>query len=152
MTDLKFVPQALLDAWAERGKVQLVGNTLRIPSEGVEFALSPAVRFLALLEGEDRHGLMCKVKSASHLREIGGEVMDDSCLVGDTAYQVEPGFLAEGVALATARAARETRTLAIDTGAAAPAPTGVSAPEEGTSVDAKEETDLLTRFLLESLE
>lgn len=149
MSDLKFVPQSMLDVWSDLGKVQLDGTTLRLPGEGVEFALSPAVRFLAVLEGEDRHKLMHKVKAESFVKEIGGEVMDDSCLVGDTAYQVQAGFLAEGAALAAAQTAKATRKLASKVAPAAPAPVVAPPPAKPAP---KDDADLLTQFLLESLD
>lgn len=103
MGDRKFVPQNLLDLWADLGKIELTGSTLKIPSEGVQFELKPALRFLSLLEGEDEHKLVAKVKTDRHVKEIGGEVLDDSCLIGDTAYQVQPGFLAQMQQLAAAQ-------------------------------------------------
>ena len=112
MSDLKFVPQSMLDIWAELGKIELDGATLRIPSESISFTLTPAVRFVSLIEGEDAHKLLAKVKTDAYVREIGGEVMTDSCLVGDTAYQVQAGYLAQGEALAAAQTAKATRTLA----------------------------------------
>ncbi len=91
---MKFVPQALLDDWADRDDVVLEGSLLRLKVERLAFRLSSAVRFIALIDGEDTHQLVGKVKGEERVREIGGEVMTDSCLVGDTAYQVEPGYLA----------------------------------------------------------
>ncbi len=138
--DLKFVPQALLDTWSDLGKIELDGTLLRIRAENVAFQLTSAVRFVALLEGEDTHQLLRKVKPEAFVREIGGEVVTDSCLVGETAYQVEPGFLAEGEALAAAQKSKATRK-------SAPAPRP-AAPPVGP---AQEDEDLLTRFLVESL-
>ena len=112
MGDLKFVPQSMLDIWADLGKIELDGATLRIPSESASFVLTPAVRFVSLLEGEDSHKLLAKVKTDAYVKEIGGEVMTDSCLVGDTAYQVQAGFLAQSEALAAAQTAKATRPLA----------------------------------------
>lgn len=173
MGDLKFVPQSMLDVWADLGKIELEGETLRIPAENVTFQLTPAVRFLSLLEGQDTHKLLQKVKAESYVREIGGEVVTDSCLVGETAYQVQPGFLAEGEALAAAQASKATRKLQAKPGAPAPAagapsippvprPAPASAPAVKATPPAKptapgapakpEDADLLTRFLLDSLD
>ncbi len=95
MGSLKFIAQSLLDSWSDEGKVEIDGPLLRIPSEDVAFTLIPAVHFFALLEGEDSQKLVSKVKTEAYVREIGGEVMTTSCLFGDTAYEVQPGFLAE---------------------------------------------------------
>lgn len=125
MGDLKFVPQSMLDVWADLGKIELTGTTLRIPSESISFTLTPAIRFLSLIEGQDTHKLLAKVKSETFVKEIGGEVMTDSCLIGDTAYQVQPGFLAEGEALAAAQASRATKK---------PAPRPASKPVQSSAV------------------
>lgn len=109
MGDLKWVPQAMLDTWADLGKIELDGTTLRIPSESVSFMLTPAVRFVSLIEGVDHHKLLQKVKSTAYVKEIGGDVVTDSCLIGETAYTVQPGFLAEGDALARAQTAKAKR-------------------------------------------
>lgn len=173
----------MLDLWADLGKIELEGTTLRIPAEKVTFQLTPAVRFLSLLEGQDTNKLLQKVKPESFVREIGGEVVTDSCLVGETAYQVQPGFLAEGEALAAAQASKATRKPAMKgaegpaAGApsippvpksaqqprTAPAAAGPAAAKAATpaaparsapgAAPAKtEDADLLTRFLLDSLE
>jgi hypothetical protein len=177
--DLKFVPQSMLDVWTDLGKIELQGTTLRIPLENVAFALTPAVRFISLLEGEDAHKLLQKVKTEAYVREIGGEVVTDSCLVGETAYQVQPGFLAEGEALQAAQGAKATKKLAPKAAVAAektPAPlievtppvrpAGppiavrppsplMRVPEPVASKPGqpptKDEADLLTQFLVESL-
>lgn len=97
MNSLKFLSQPTLDAWAESGQVSLDGPTLQLADEGVSFSLIPAVHFVALLEGEDAHKLVARVKTEAYLREISAEVVTNSCLIGETAYEVEPGFLAEQV-------------------------------------------------------
>lgn len=109
MGDLKFVPLSLLENWSDLGKIEMDGATLRLPAESASFALTPAVRFLSVVEGEDTNALVAKVKTEEFLKGLGGEVVGDSCLVGETAYQVQPGFLAEGAALAAAQASKATR-------------------------------------------
>jgi len=134
--DLKFVPQSKLDSWADLGKITLTGSTLCILDEDLSLTLTPAVRFLSLLEGQDSNGLIGKVKAETYVRDIGGEVVTDSCLVGDTAYQVEPGFLAEPEGAGGKGGGVDSRK-----GGAAPGKAGSSG-----------KTAALTRFLLESLE
>lgn len=133
--DLKFVPQSMLDVWAELGKIELDGNNLTISEENVTFQLTPAVRFVSLLEGEDTQKLLAKVKARSIVKDLGGEVMDDSCIVGDTAYVVQPGFLAETEALAAAQKSPARRK-------------PEAPPDAAPKVD---DTELLTQFLLDSL-
>lgn len=148
MGDLKFVPQSMLDLWADLGKIELDGNNLTIAAEKVTFQLTPAVRFVSLLEGDDTHKLVAKVKAEAYVREIGGEVMDDSCIVGETAYTVQPGFLAETEALAAAQKSKATRK---------PAPAAAPVTVPFTAIPAappprKDDAELLTQFLLESLD
>src|SRR5512138_1895358 len=113
MGGLLFVSQAMLDSWAEQGKIDFVGNVMTLLSgegKGRSYALEPAVRFLKVLgEDADPNGLVHKVKSAAQLKEMGAEPVDDSCILGDTAYEVQPGFLAEAAALQAAATAQATR-------------------------------------------
>lgn len=110
MAGLLFVTQAMLDSWAEQGKIDFVGNVMTLlagEGRGRSYALDPAVRFLKLIGAEvDPHQLLRKVKSVAQLRELGAEVVDASVLLGDAGYEVEPGFLAEMSALQAAAAAR----------------------------------------------
>ncbi len=110
MAGLLFVAQAMIDSWADQGRIDFVGNVMTLLSgEGRDrsYALEPAVRFLALLGAEaDPHQLLKKVKSVAQLKELGAEVIDASVVLGDVAYEVEPGFLAEMSALQAAATAK----------------------------------------------
>jgi hypothetical protein len=169
MGGLLFVSQVMLDSWAEQGKIDFVGNVMTLlagEGQGRSYALEPAVRFMKLLgEGADPHALVHKVKSIAQLREMGAEPVDDSCILGDVAYEVQPGFLAEGAALqaaATARPAQPGAAAASLAGAAgvtgaAPAQRGPRGRPLGTTPLPKEleerrkEAEALARFLLENL-
>ena len=156
MGDLKFVPQSMLDLWADLGKIELDGNNLSLPAEKITFQLTPAVRFVKLLEGEDTQKLVAKVKAETFVREIGGEVMDDSCIVGETAYEVQPGFLAETEALAAAQKSRATKKPPVRPAPAQAAPPpSPPVPPQLAATPARPKTDdaaLLTQCLLESLD
>jgi hypothetical protein len=110
MSGLLFVSQAMLDSWAEAGKIALDGNVMTLlagEGKGRSYALDPAVRFLKVLGGEqDAKGLLHKVKSLANLKELGAEPAGDSCILGDVAYEVQPGFLAEAAALQAAASAK----------------------------------------------
>jgi len=110
MAGLLFVAQAMLDSWAGQGKIDFVGNVMTVLSgegRGRSYALDPAVRFMALLGADvDPHQLLRKVKSLVQLRELGAEAVDTSVILGDVAYEVEQGFLAEMSALQAAAGAR----------------------------------------------
>jgi hypothetical protein len=148
---LLFVSQALLDAWASQGRIDLDGGSIALlggPGRGRRYALEPAVRLLRVAGGDgDAAGLVARVKSLAQVRELGGEAMADSVVVGEVAYEVEPGFLAEASAVeAAARVAPN----------AAPAPVP-DAPGTGHRdlpqdlEDRRREAEALARFLLDNL-
>jgi hypothetical protein len=163
MSGLLFVSQAMLETWAEQGRIEFTGNVMTLlagDGRGRTYALEPAVRFLNVVGADqDPHGLVHKVKSVSQLREMGAEPVDDSCILGDTAYEVQPGFLAEGAALQAAakaprltpppvRAAAQAPTAAPPP--AAPRPLG-GAPLPKDLEERRKEAEALARFLLENL-
>src|SRR5512138_2994874 len=166
MGGLLFVSQAMLDSWAEQGKIDFVGNVMTLLSgegKGRSYALEPAVRFLKVLgEDADPNGLVHKVKSAAQLKEMGAEPVDDSCILGDTAYEVQPGFLAEASALQAAATAQATKAPArpqAGPSSAGPAAQDASARSRplGTAPlpkdleEKRKEAEALARFLLENL-
>ena len=133
MAGLLFVSQAMIDSWAEQGRIDFVGNVMTLLSgEGRDrsYALEPAVRFLALLGADtDPHQLLKKVKSLAQLKELGAEAIDASVVLGDVAYEVEPGFLAEMSALQAAASAKAAPSRAAPARPApAAAPAGPGAP------------------------
>jgi hypothetical protein len=167
MSGLLFVSQAMLDSWAEQGKIDFVGNVMTVLAgggEGRSYALEPAVRFMKVLgEEKDAHALLHKVKSVSHLKEMGADPAGDSCILGDVAYEVQPGFLAEAAAVkaaATAQPASPAPPRAPAGRAVAPAqgqeaagpqrPFG-SAPLPKELEEKRKEAEALARFLLENL-
>lgn len=172
MSGLLFVSQAMLDSWAEAGKIEFVGNVMTLLSgdgKGRSYALDPAVRFMKVLgEEKDPNGLLHKVKSVAQLRELGADPAGDSCILGDLAYEVQPGFLAEAAALQAAASAKPTAAAA-PPGApavrapAAQAPGGPAGKEDARSrplgagplpkdlEEKRKEAEALARFLLDNL-
>jgi hypothetical protein len=180
MGGLLFVSQAMLDSWAEQGKIDFVGNVMTLlagEGKGRRYALDPAVRFMKVLGLEqDPNGLVHKVKSVKQLREMGAEPAEDSCILGDVAYEVQPGFLAEAAALQAAATAQPAPRAAAPaqaaagqasqlrpaggTGGQAPAPPGApesrsrplgSTPLPKELEEKRKEAEALARFLLENL-
>ena len=91
-----FFPQEALDDWLEQGRVQLVGDELTTTPEGRRLRLESALRFMAEVgAGSDPHGLVGKVKTLEQVQALDGEHVSDSVIIGDCAYQVVEGFLAE---------------------------------------------------------
>ncbi|HEX9288954.1 MAG TPA: hypothetical protein VF904_05470 [Anaeromyxobacteraceae bacterium] len=156
MSGLLFVSQAMLETWAEQGKIEFQGDVMTLLSgdgHGRSYALEPAVRFLKLLGAEqDPNALLAKVKSARQLRELGAEHLDDSVIVGDVAYEVQPGFLAEVAALqAAASRAQAPREPAPPVTSPAAGPRAHATPLPRQLEDKRQEAEALARFLLENL-
>ena len=154
---LLFVSQALLDTWAEQGRIDLVGNVITLlvgEGRGRSYALEPAVRFLRVAGGEaDPHQLLARVKPLAQLREMGAEAVSDSVVLGDAAYEVEPGFLVEAAAVEAAVSAPRAAAAAEAPGppaGAARGPPGRPGPPRDLE-ERRREAEALARFLLDNL-
>ncbi|MBN1652144.1 MAG: hypothetical protein JXA30_00030 [Deltaproteobacteria bacterium] len=91
-----FFPQEALDHWMDEERISIEGEIMCLKAEGGRFRLESAVRFISEVGGGgDRLDLLGKVKSVKQLEEIGGELCAGSVIVGDDAYEVVEGFLAE---------------------------------------------------------
>src|SRR4051812_24421388 len=144
MADYLFVPQSVLDKWSEQGRIAVDGNVLTILGEKKSFALTSAVRFIKMEAGEDNVGLLQKVKTTDALKQMGAEHYMESVILGESAYQVQQGFLADSNALR--RAAAASQPPAPKAATAAPAdPAKPGEKKEGG------EQDMLERFLLDNL-
>jgi len=154
MADYLFVPQSVLDKWSEQGRIQVDGNVLTILGEQKSFALTSAVRFIKMEAGDDNAGLLAKVKTTDALKQMGAEHYMESVLLGESAYQVQQGFLADANALRRAAAASQPQPGA-NSGASAPKPASSANPassSQGKQDDKKEgEQDMLAQFLLDHL-
>ena len=169
MAGLLFVAQAMLDSWAGQGKIDFVGNVMTLlggEGKGRSYALDPAVRFLAVLGADqDPNQLLHKVKSLVQLKEMGAEAVDSSVIMGDVAYEVEPGFLAEMSALQAAAAAQARPGAARATPAQAAPSGGTNQPTPSRTTtrpyasqpmpkeleDRRKEAEALAKFLLDNL-
>jgi len=170
MAGLLFVSQAILDTWAGQGKIDLAGNVMSIlagEGSGRSYSLEPAVRFLNVVGAEsDPNGLLRKVKGEAQLREMGAELMSDAVVLGEVAYEVEPGFLAETAALQAAVSAATPARATQAAGPPAPpasgagerpvgspaAPHAAAPPLESPELEKRrKEAEALARFLLENL-
>jgi hypothetical protein len=154
MSGLLFVSQTMLDSWTEQGKIDFVGNVMTLLSgegKGRSYALDPAVKFVKV-EGDDPdpHQLVRKVKSDAQLREMGADHIDASVIFKDTAYQVEPGFLAE-VSVLQAAAAAQAQPRAAAAGAQPGSGPGAQAAMPRDLEARRQEAEALAKFLLENL-
>ncbi|MCA9619167.1 MAG: hypothetical protein KC731_09095 [Myxococcales bacterium] len=89
-----FFPQSLLDVLLDLGKVDLDGEHLVLPEHGLRYRTMEAVRVVAeVTTGEDGLNLCGKVSPRAHLTDdLGAEILGNSMLVEESAYDVIPGF------------------------------------------------------------
>jgi len=161
MADYLFVPQSVLDRWSEQGKIAVEGNVLTILGENKDFSLTSAVRFMKMEAGEDTAGLLQKVKTTDALKLMGAEHYLESVILGEVAYAVQQGFLADASALRRAAAvsnppparAQVWAPLAATPQAAKPATAPAPAPAAKVPASNEQggEQDLLAQFLLDNL-
>lgn len=154
MADYLFVPQSVLDKWSEQGRIAVDGNVLTILGENKDFSLTSAVRFMKMEAGDDTAGLLQKVKTTDALKQMGAEHYMESVILGECAYQVQQGFLADANALRRAATVSQPPAPKAATGpkatAVAPAP---AAPPAGKGEEKKTgEQDMLAQFLLDNLQ
>ena len=143
---LLFVSQSLLDIWASQGRVDLDVQSITLLSgegQGRRYALEPAARFLRVAAGgDDPHQLVARVKTLAQIREMGGDALADSVVLGEVAYHVEPGFLAEASVVEAAGRA-EPDAVATPLGKPRALPRDLE--------ERRKEAEALARFLLDNL-
>jgi hypothetical protein len=89
-----FFPQAALDQWMVDGTIDLKGTELTILALGRQYQLTEAVRVLKdVTESGDPRQLVGRVKARVDLESLGAELVETSMLIGDAAYDVEPGWI-----------------------------------------------------------
>jgi hypothetical protein len=104
MKNRVFFPQALLDVLMDARRIDIEGDELLLSASGSRYRVVEAVRVLReLTDGNDPNDLCGRVKSRLYLQEIGAELLGDSMIVADKAYEILTGF----VGLPLGRAPRE---------------------------------------------
>lgn len=94
MQNRVFFPQLALDHWITEGTIDLQGTELSITKEARRYRLAEAAHILKEVTGAtDVNELVGRVKSKQYLQELGAELLEDSLILGDNAYEVIPGFL-----------------------------------------------------------
>jgi hypothetical protein len=95
MSNGVFFPQAILDILVDAGKVDLEDEQLVLTDGGYRYKVGEAVRILReVATGDDPARLCGKVRYSDELAEqMGAELLGDSLLIEDSAYDVVPGFL-----------------------------------------------------------
>jgi hypothetical protein len=90
-----FVTQRKLEAWIESGEVTFDDDVLTLKAEQKSYRLRAALKVSGVIDGVDKLGLVGRVMSTVELTQQGGEYLQGSAIVGDTAYQCEDGFVGD---------------------------------------------------------
>ncbi len=94
MQNRVFFPQAAMDQWGIDGTIELNASELILLAEGRAYKIVEAVRVVAEVTGaNDAHKIVGKVKPKAALDEIGAEILENSMIIGDNAYDVVPGWM-----------------------------------------------------------
>lgn len=93
-----FVSQRRIQQWAEEGRSVIDGNTLNLPELGRPFRLLEAFHVERVVsESGDPYKLTGRAKTRAQIGTLGGEVFLNSLIIGDVAYEGEPGFIGEAL-------------------------------------------------------
>jgi len=97
MSEKLFFSQDIIDSWTDDDKVSFENETLFInsPQGRQEYRLTIAYRFVQVSDaGPDPHGVVGKVFSDDELAAKSADVYLNSCIIGETPYDVETGYVA----------------------------------------------------------
>ena len=90
-----FISQSAIDDWVSSEKVELQGEVLTLLGGAGSLRLRAASYFNKVAgDGDDHRALIGRVKDEDALAALGAEAYMTSVLFDDTAYDVEPGFVA----------------------------------------------------------
>jgi hypothetical protein len=93
MQNRVFFPQSAVDQWGIDGKIDLVAGELILLAEGRRYKVEESVRIVTEVTGaNDDRKIIGKVKPKRALDEIGAELLENSMILGDNAYDVVPGW------------------------------------------------------------
>lgn len=98
-----FLPQSTLEEWALEDKADLRDGMLVVHGDPSPWPVEPAVHFIKLVAGQDVEKLVSRVKTDTQLARLGCERLEDSVVLGESAYEVVPGYVAEVAAPAAAK-------------------------------------------------
>jgi hypothetical protein len=89
-----FFPQAVIDRWLSHGEAELTGAELWVRSERRRYRVVEAVRVVREVSGApDPFDMAGSVKSLGYVGELGAELLGDSMIVGENAYETVIGWL-----------------------------------------------------------
>jgi hypothetical protein len=91
--DRMFIAQSTLEAWVDSGNVEMREHMVVLKKAGRSYHLEPAVRFLSVVPQDAAPKLIGKVLTERRIGELGGELLGDSVLLGELAFEVQPGYI-----------------------------------------------------------
>jgi len=132
----------MLDSMVEAGKIKVdKGILTMLAGDNPTFVLLPAYRIVRTIDNTpDPAGLVGQIRAEAELKALGAELLMDSLIYNDVAYQADTGFIAEkqdpGLTAKTKPAAKPAEP-----------PTAVAEPPADKAKDAND----LSKFILENL-
>jgi hypothetical protein len=90
-----FLSQTTLEDWASDDRADVREQALVLTGEPQKYPVEPAVHIMALVSGPDEHQLLRKVKTDAQLAALGAERLADSVVAGESAYDVESGYVVQ---------------------------------------------------------
>jgi hypothetical protein len=155
MAKYLFIAQQTIATWLDQEKISFVDNIMTIKSDGRQFRLQEAVRFINLEEGADVTGLVGKVKTLDQLAVLKAERCHDSVIFQDAAYKVQEGFVGEVMLKDTDTAApillEVCKPPSANNETLGSEKVGAQPPQEKENNSGASDEELLTRFLLKNL-
>ena len=97
MSDKLFFSQELIHSWCDNERVTFEQDLLQIatPRGQHQYHLTPAFRVLRVADDSpDVSRVVGEVLTQEELTQKGADVYLDSCIIGETPYVVEPGYVA----------------------------------------------------------
>ena len=89
-----FFPQEVIDRWLTHGEAELTGAELWLRSERRRYRVVEAVRVVREVSGApDAFEMSGRVKTLAYVGELEAELLGDSMIVGDNAYETVIGWL-----------------------------------------------------------
>ena len=101
-----FIPQEVVDSWVTADKVELSGEVMTFRGAGLAVRMVPGYYFDHVAGGSDEgHKLLGRAKVKAAINAMGAEAYMNSVILGETAYEVEAGFVAKPLDSTCTRAA-----------------------------------------------
>lgn len=92
-----FISQSTLEAWLDSKNAEMQDQRVTLSRLGRAYDLEPAVRILSVVPAEGEaataEALVGRVLAEDSVLQLGGELMGESMLFGDNAFEVEPGYI-----------------------------------------------------------